>query len=97
MIATFAGIESALLLAMARCRKRAAVLRSLAAKRPDPATIRALTRSLALRTQSTAMDRMLATKAAALIRRFVQTGAFDQLILSAIAHLRARVTKRGVR
>jgi hypothetical protein len=35
MIETLLGIESALLIAMARCRKRAAVLRSLAAKRPD--------------------------------------------------------------
>jgi hypothetical protein len=43
MIETLLGIESALLIAMARCRKRAAVLRSLAAKRPDSAGIRALT------------------------------------------------------
>lgn len=47
MIATLMGIESALLVAMASCRKRAAVLRSLAAKRPDSAGIRALTRSIA--------------------------------------------------
>ena len=33
MIETLLGIESALLIAMSRCRKRAAVLRSLAAKR----------------------------------------------------------------
>ena len=76
MIPALMGVESALLVAMARCRKRAAVLRSLAAKRPDSAGLRALTRSLAIRTQSTAMDRMLATKAATLIRirpRFVGT------------------------
>lgn len=98
MIATLAGIESALLLAMARCRKRAAVLRSLAAKRPDSAGLRALTRSLAIRTRSTAMDRMLATKAAALIRSFVHTGAFDQLVLSTVARIRSQCLRnRGIR
>jgi hypothetical protein len=98
MIATLAGIESALLLAMARCRKRAAVLRSLAAKRPDSAGIRALTRNLSLRTRSTAMDRMLATKAAALIRSFVHTGAFDQLVLSTVARIRSQCLRnRGIR
>jgi hypothetical protein len=42
MIEILAGIESALLVAVARCRKRAAVLRSLAATRPDSAGLRAL-------------------------------------------------------
>jgi hypothetical protein len=99
MIETLLGIESALLVVMARCRKRAAVLRSLAAKRPDSAGIRALTRSLANRTRSTTnMERMLAKKFAQLIRDFVHTGAFDQLILSAIAYIRARWHRnRGIR
>jgi len=99
MIAALMGIESALLIAMTRCRKRAAVLRSLAAKPPDSAGIRALTRRLANRTRSTTnMERMLATKVSALIRSFVQTGAFDQLILSAIARIRSEwLRNRGIR
>jgi hypothetical protein len=44
------------------------------------------------------MDRMLATKAATLIRGFVQTGAFDQLVLSTIARIRSQCLKnRGIR
>jgi hypothetical protein len=98
MIGTLLGIESTLLVAMARCRKRAAVLRSLAARRLDSPSIRALTRSIAMHTRNTTtMDRVLATKAATLIRSFVQTTAFDQLVLSAVAHIRARGIKRGVR
>ena len=99
MIETLLGIESALLVVMARCRKRAAVLRSLAAKRPDSAGIRALTRSLANRTRSTTnMERRLAMKIAALVRDFVHTGAFDQLILSIIARLRTQwFRNRGIR
>lgn len=99
MIPAMMGIESALLIAMARCRKRAAVLRSLAARRPDSAGIRALSRSIANRTRSTTtMERMLAKKLAQLIRDFVKTGAFDQLIISAIAYVRTRCIKyRGIR
>lgn len=99
MIETLLGIESALLIAMARCRKRAAVLRSLAAKHPDSAGIRALTRGIANRTRSTtSMERRLATKVAQLIRDFVHTGAFDQLILSIISRLRTQwFRNRGIR
>jgi hypothetical protein len=42
------------------------------------------------------MERMLAAKATSLIRQFVQTTAFDQTVLSAVAHIRVRIKKGGM-
>jgi hypothetical protein len=42
------------------------------------------------------MERLVAAKAATLIRQFVQTTAFDQVVLSAVAHIRARAKKGGM-
>jgi hypothetical protein len=99
MIEILVGIESALLIAMERCRKRAAVLKTLTVRSRESAPVRIIARALAARAQSTTtMERVVAAKAATLIRGFVQTTAFDQLILSAIARIRSQCRRnRGVR
>ena len=97
MMLTVLGVQSALLASMAACRKRAAVLKTLTVRSQESAPIRALSRALSARAQSTTtVERMVAAKAATLIRGFVQTTAFDQAVLSAVAHIRARVKKGGM-
>jgi hypothetical protein len=55
-----------------------------------------LTRAISARVQSVStMERMVAAKATHLIRGFVQTTAFDQVVLTAVAHIRARA-KKGI-
>jgi len=94
MMLTILGVQSALLATMARCRKRAAVIQTLTVRSRESAPIRALARVLSDRVQSTtSMERMIAAKAASLIRQVVQTSAFDQVVLSAVAHIRAQIRK----
>ena len=94
---TILGVQSALLATMARCRKRAAVIKTLTVQSRESAPVRALARVLSDRVQSTtSMERLVAAKAATLIRQFVQTTAFDQVVLSAVAHIRARAKKGGM-
>ena len=98
MMLTVVGVQSALLATMAACRKRAAVVKTLTARSRESAPVRVLTRVLSDRVQSTTtMERMVAAKAATLIREFVQTTAFDQVIISAVAHIRARAKKGGLK
>ncbi len=97
MMLTILGVQSALLATMARCRKRAAVIQTLTVRSRESAPVRALARVLSDRVRSTTtMERMLAAKATSLIRQFVQTTAFDQTVLSAVAHIRARIRKGGM-
>jgi hypothetical protein len=97
MMLTIVGVQSALLATMAACRKRAAVLKTPTVQSRESAPVRALARVLSDRVQSTTtMERMVAAKAATLIRQFVQTTAFDQAVLSAVAHIRARIKKGGM-
>jgi len=94
---TILGVQSALLATMARCRKRAAVIKTLTVQSRESAPVRALARVLSDRVRSTTtMERMLAAKATSLIRQFVQTTAFDQTVLSAVAHIRVRIKKGGM-
>jgi hypothetical protein len=97
MMFTILGVQSALLATMARCRKRAAVIKTLTVQSRESAPVRALARVLSDRARSTtSMERMVAAKAATLIRQFVQTSAFDQIVLSAVARIRARIRKGGM-
>jgi PIN domain nuclease of toxin-antitoxin system len=97
MMLTIVGVQSALLATMAACRKRAAVLKTLTIRSRESAPVRVLARVLSERALSTTtMERMVAAKAVTLIRGFVHTTAFDQVVLSAVAHIRARVKKGGM-
>jgi hypothetical protein len=97
MMLTILGVQSALLATMTACRKRTAVIKTLTARSRESAPVRMLSRAISARAQSTTtMERMVAAKATTLIRGFVQTTAFDQAVLSAVAHLRARVKKGGM-
>jgi len=99
MMLTILGVQSALLATMAACRKRTAVIKTLTARSRESAPVRMLSRAISARAQNTTtMERLVAAKAANLIREFVQTTAFDQLVLSAIARIRTQWLKnRGVR
>jgi len=97
MMLTILGVQSALLATMARCRKRAAVIKTLTVQSRESAPVRMLSRAISARTQSaTIMERIVAAKAATLIRGFVQTTAFDQIVLTAVARISARVKKGGM-
>jgi hypothetical protein len=97
MMLTIVGVQSALLATMAACRKRAAVVKALTERSRESAPIRVLTRVLSDRTQSTTtMERVVAAKAATLIRGFVQTTVFDQVVLTAVTHIRALAKKGGM-
>jgi hypothetical protein len=95
MMLTVLGVQLALLATMATCRKRAAVIKALTVQSRESAPVRMLSRALSARVQSTTLERLVAAKAATLIRGFVQTTAFDKLIISAVKHLRARVKKES--
>jgi stage V sporulation protein SpoVS len=83
---------------MAACRKRAAVLRSLAIQRSDSPGIRALSQAVSRKTQTaTRIERTVAVKATALIRGFVQTSTFDELVLVGIAEIKRHLQKGGFR
>ena len=96
---TIVGVQSALLATMAACRKRAAVVKTLTARSRESAPVRVLTRVLSDRVQSTtAIERVVAAKAATLIRGFVQSTAFDQAVLAVVARIRSQWLKnRGIR
>ena len=88
MILTLVGIQSALLATMAACQRRANVLRALAVQRTESFGARALTRTLSAHTgAATKVEHLVATRATAMIREFVQTRAFDQLMLSTITYV----------
>ena len=96
MILTLVGIQSALLATMAACQRRAKVLRTLAVQRTDSFGARALARALSAHTRSaTKLEHLVAARATAMIREFVQTRAFDQLMLSTITYVKQRVQKGG--
>ncbi len=83
----------AIVLTAALYRSRA-VRNTLTVKPRESAPARALARVLSDRAQSaTKMERMVAAKAATVIRGFVQTTAFEQAVLSTVAHLRTRIRK----
>ena len=78
----------------AACYNSRAVSKALTLKSRESAPVRMLTRAISARVQSVStMERMVATKAASLIRGFVQTTAFDQVVLTAVAQIRARAKK----
>jgi hypothetical protein len=96
MMLTIIGVQSALLATVAACRKRAAVLKTPTIRSRESAPVRVLARVLSERALSTTtMERVVAAKAATLIRGFVHTTAFDQVVLNAVAHIRARAKKGG--
>jgi hypothetical protein len=99
MMLTVLGVQSALLATMASCRKRAAVIKALTVQSRESAPVRMLSRAISARAQnSTTMERMIAAKTATLIRGFVQSTAFDQAVLAAVARIRSQWLKnRGIR
>lgn len=98
MMLTILGVQSALLAAMAACRERAAVLKTLTAQPRESAPVRMLSHALARPAQSTTkLEQIVAAKATTLIRGFVQTTAFDRAVVTAIAHIRSRIKKGGMR
>jgi len=83
----------ALVMSAALYRSRA-VSKTLTIKPRDSAPARALARVLSNRVQSTTkLERIVANKATTVVRRFVQTSAFEQAVLSTVAHIRTRIKK----
>jgi hypothetical protein len=98
MITTFLAAQSALALAMARARKRASVIRTITLGSADSAPLRLLSRSLLAHTRAaTRFERLLARQLANTIREFVQSGAFEALVLTAITRILSRILRGGTR
>jgi hypothetical protein len=96
MISFIVAVESAFVAVVAARRKRAATINSLNPTPPDPAHVKLLTRGLSWQTQmTTPLQQMIARHVTAFIRNFVHTGAFDQLVLSAVARIRSQLLKKG--
>ncbi len=96
MISVFLAVESAFVAAVAARRKRAAITNSLNPKPPDPVPVQLLTRRLSRYTElTTPLQQMIAKHVTALIRDFVHTGAFDQLVLSAVTRIRTQLLRKG--
>jgi hypothetical protein len=91
------GLQSILLATLVAIRRRAAVLQALAVRPTNSFLSRAAVRALASSSaaRATTLERMLAEKAAHLVRSFVQTAAFDQLLLTGITYVRARIRRGG--
>jgi hypothetical protein len=96
MITVVVAVESAFLGVMAACRKRMAVIRTLNPNPSDSGPVKLLTRSLSrCTTATTPMQQMIARHITSFARSFVQTGTFDQLVLSAVARIRAQLFRKG--
>jgi hypothetical protein len=98
MITAFLATQSALALALARARKRASVIRTMSLGGVDSAPLRLLSRSLIDHSQrATRFERALARRLATTLRNFVQSGAFEALLLAAITRILSRIQKGGTR
>ena len=98
MITAFLAAQSAMALALARARKRASVIRTMSLSGADSAPLRLLSRSVRSHTQrATRFERALAKHLAATLRSFVQSGAFEALLLAAITRILSRILKGGTR
>lgn len=99
MITAFLAAQSTLALTLARARKRASVIRTMSlGGGADSAPLRLLSRSVIARTQrATRFERALAKHLATSLRDFVQSGAFEALLLAGITRILSRVLKGGNR
>jgi hypothetical protein len=97
MITALLAAESAIAVGIARARKRASVIRTMALDMTDSASFRWLSRALSAQTGvSTRFERVLATHLATALRSFVRSSAFELLLLMAIGRVRSRM-KGGIR
>ncbi len=98
MITVFLAAQSALALTLARARKRASVIRTMSLGGADSAPLRLLSRSVISHTQrATRFERALARHLSSAIREFVQSGAFEAVLLAAITRIVFRIKKGGIR
>jgi hypothetical protein len=98
MITAFLAAQSALALTLARARKRASVVRTMSLGGADSAPLRLLSRSLIAHTQrASRLERALAKHLAITVRDFVQSGAFEALLLAGITRILSRILKGGTR
>ena len=98
MITAFLAAQSTLAIALARARKRASVIRTMSLGGADSAPLRLLSRSLVAHTQrATRFERVVAQHLATTVRDFVQSGAFEALLLAAITRTVSRIQKGGLR
>ena len=99
MITAFLAAQSALAITLARARKRANVIRTMSlGGGADSAPLRLLSRSLVAHTQrATRFERTLAKHLAITLRDFVQSGAFEALLLAGITRILSRILKGGTR
>ena len=98
MITIFLAAQSALALTLARARKRASVIRTMSLGGADSAPLRLISRSVISHTQrATRFERALARHLATTVRDFVQSGAFEALLLAGITRILSRILKGGTR
>ena len=98
MITALLAAESAIAVGIARARKRASVIRTMALDMTDSTSFRWLSRTLTAQTRvSTRFERILATHLATALRSFVRSNAFELLLLMAIGRVRSRILKGGIR
>ncbi len=96
MMSIIVAIEAAVFAALNARRKRAVVVSTLNPMAPEALPAQLLSRSLArVGGTTTSLDRLIACKAAELIRSLVRTQAFDQLVLSFISRVRSRCRRKG--
>ena len=98
MMATFLAAQSALAVALARARNRSRVIRTITLGGSDSAPLRLLSRSVVAQTERAGrMERALAKHLAAVVRNFVQSSAFEAVLLAAITQIVFRIKKGGIR
>jgi hypothetical protein len=98
MITAVLAAQSALALTLARARKRACVIRTMSLGGADSAPLRLVSRSLLAHSQrATRLERAVAKHLATALRGFVQSGAFEALLLAAITRVLSRILKGGTR
>jgi len=98
MMTAFLAAQSALAVAIARARRRANVIRTMTLGKMDSAPLRLLSRTVLAHSRAASrFERALARHLARTAREFVQSGAFETLLLSAITQVISRIRKGGIR